>query len=296
MLFHNKITRKGQQKWNNHLSVCLSGGRLTVTSRHSPGSLFPVGETVVQYTATDAAGNSRTCNLTVTVQGIRAPLHLSDVPAPQGTLSLFFLSCVMRMKYTVNKTKHQCQCPFAVPEFFSFIVQSCMKVIRHWAPTWENHGSALCVFAQGQRVTSRTSQWMESSSVLKRRKESTVLSTVKTAIASLRMLSTATSVPTTASGSQPTLQTDQTVHVSVAEYIYICLYIHAVCLTVYFQFQKKNFSSLGGREHQCATAKTKHSINKTQLDHENQQENTGLLPTYIYVIHRYIQGALFKLF
>lgn len=94
MLFHNKITRMGQQKWNNRLSVCLSGGRLTVTSPHSPGSLFPVGETVVQYTATDAAGNSRTCNLTVTVQGIRAPLHLRDVPAPQGTLSLFsFILC-----------------------------------------------------------------------------------------------------------------------------------------------------------------------------------------------------------
>ncbi|XP_023804740.1 sushi, von Willebrand factor type A, EGF and pentraxin domain-containing protein 1 isoform X3 [Oryzias latipes] len=46
-----------------------SGGRLTVTSTHTPGSLFPVGETLVQYTATDAAGNSRTCNLTVTVQG-----------------------------------------------------------------------------------------------------------------------------------------------------------------------------------------------------------------------------------
>ncbi|XP_058479498.1 sushi, von Willebrand factor type A, EGF and pentraxin domain-containing protein 1 isoform X3 [Solea solea] len=46
-----------------------SGGRLTVTSSHRPGSLFPVGETVVQYTATDAAENSRICNLTVTVQG-----------------------------------------------------------------------------------------------------------------------------------------------------------------------------------------------------------------------------------
>lgn len=129
--FSQQDHQEGSAEINNHLSVCLSGGRLTVTSRHSPGSLFPVGETVVQYTATDAAGNSRTCNLTVTVQGIRAPLHLSDVPAPQGTLSLFFLSCVMRMKYTVNKTKHQCQCPFAVPEFFSFIVQSCMIVIRH---------------------------------------------------------------------------------------------------------------------------------------------------------------------
>ncbi|XP_039996882.1 sushi, von Willebrand factor type A, EGF and pentraxin domain-containing protein 1 isoform X2 [Xiphias gladius] len=46
-----------------------SGGRLTVTSSHAPGSLFPAGETLVQYTATDAAGNSRTCNLTITVQG-----------------------------------------------------------------------------------------------------------------------------------------------------------------------------------------------------------------------------------
>uniref|UniRef100_A0AAV2KL76 Sushi, von Willebrand factor type A, EGF and pentraxin domain-containing protein 1 n=1 Tax=Knipowitschia caucasica TaxID=637954 RepID=A0AAV2KL76_KNICA len=46
-----------------------SAGRLTVTSTHTPGSLFPDGETLVQYTATDAAGNSRICNLTVTVQG-----------------------------------------------------------------------------------------------------------------------------------------------------------------------------------------------------------------------------------
>ncbi|CAB1421446.1 unnamed protein product [Pleuronectes platessa] len=46
-----------------------SGGRLSLTSSHTPGSQFPVGETLVQYTATDAAGNSRDCNLTITVQG-----------------------------------------------------------------------------------------------------------------------------------------------------------------------------------------------------------------------------------
>lgn len=51
-------------------NVPSSGGRLTVTGSHAPGSLFQVGETLVQYTATDAAGNSRTCNLTVAVQGI----------------------------------------------------------------------------------------------------------------------------------------------------------------------------------------------------------------------------------
>ncbi|PWA28849.1 hypothetical protein CCH79_00012875 [Gambusia affinis] len=47
----------------------IQSGRLTVTSSHRLGSLFPVGETVVQYTATDTAGNSRVCNLTITVQG-----------------------------------------------------------------------------------------------------------------------------------------------------------------------------------------------------------------------------------
>ncbi|XP_061133183.1 sushi, von Willebrand factor type A, EGF and pentraxin domain-containing protein 1 isoform X1 [Syngnathus typhle] len=46
-----------------------SGGRLRVSKSHSPGSLFPVGETLVQYTASDAAENRRTCNLTVSVRG-----------------------------------------------------------------------------------------------------------------------------------------------------------------------------------------------------------------------------------
>ncbi|KAI3375735.1 hypothetical protein L3Q82_004034 [Scortum barcoo] len=61
--------RSGNQA-NCSFTVTVIGGRLTVTSSHSPGSLFPVGESLVQYTATDAAGNSRTCNLTITVQGM----------------------------------------------------------------------------------------------------------------------------------------------------------------------------------------------------------------------------------
>lgn len=51
------------------MCVSLPVGRITVSGSHTPGSLFAVGETLVQYTATDAAGNSRTCNLTITVQG-----------------------------------------------------------------------------------------------------------------------------------------------------------------------------------------------------------------------------------
>ncbi|XP_070977615.1 sushi, von Willebrand factor type A, EGF and pentraxin domain-containing protein 1 isoform X2 [Oncorhynchus clarkii lewisi] len=46
-----------------------SGGRLSVSTTHTPGSLFSVGETVVSYTAADQAGNNRTCDLTITVQG-----------------------------------------------------------------------------------------------------------------------------------------------------------------------------------------------------------------------------------
>lgn len=64
----------GNRPVRHHVgNVSLVGGRLTVTGSHTPGSLFPVGETLVQYTATDAARNSRTCNLTITVQGTVRP-------------------------------------------------------------------------------------------------------------------------------------------------------------------------------------------------------------------------------
>jgi len=44
-----------------------SAGSITITSTHSPGSTFPVGATLVTYTATDPSGNSSTCSFTVTV-------------------------------------------------------------------------------------------------------------------------------------------------------------------------------------------------------------------------------------
>lgn len=105
----------------SHLCVILSGGRLTVTSSHTPGSLFPVGETLVQYTATDAAGNSRTCNLTITVQGA----ELTDVTW------LFILAAtdlILIFRCTVSGGINQ----------------------------WKLYCASLCV--QGRAVTSRTSQ------------------------------------------------------------------------------------------------------------------------------------------
>ncbi|XP_076145380.1 sushi, von Willebrand factor type A, EGF and pentraxin domain-containing protein 1 isoform X2 [Alosa pseudoharengus] len=46
-----------------------SGARLNISSTHTPGALFPDGETSVFYTATDSSGNNRTCELVITVQG-----------------------------------------------------------------------------------------------------------------------------------------------------------------------------------------------------------------------------------
>ncbi|GAA6078945.1 sushi, von Willebrand factor type A, EGF and pentraxin domain-containing protein 1 isoform X1, partial [Tachysurus ichikawai] len=46
-----------------------SGAQLNISSTHSSGDTFPVGETAVYHTATDPSGNNRTCELIITVQG-----------------------------------------------------------------------------------------------------------------------------------------------------------------------------------------------------------------------------------
>uniref|UniRef100_A0A8C1JXS3 Sushi, von Willebrand factor type A, EGF and pentraxin domain-containing protein 1 n=1 Tax=Cyprinus carpio TaxID=7962 RepID=A0A8C1JXS3_CYPCA len=46
-----------------------SGAYLNISSTHSSGDVFSVGETLVYYTATDPSGNNRTCELIITVQG-----------------------------------------------------------------------------------------------------------------------------------------------------------------------------------------------------------------------------------
>ena len=42
---------------------------IDVTSTHSPSSRFNIGNTTVEYTATDPAGNRGSCKFTVTVIG-----------------------------------------------------------------------------------------------------------------------------------------------------------------------------------------------------------------------------------
>ena len=45
-----------------------------VTTSHQPGTAFPIGETVVTYTATDPGGNTATCSFTVTVNNTQLPI------------------------------------------------------------------------------------------------------------------------------------------------------------------------------------------------------------------------------
>ncbi|MBZ3871175.1 Sushi, von Willebrand factor type A, EGF and pentraxin domain-containing protein 1 [Sciurus carolinensis] len=46
-----------------------SGAVLTITRSHTQGDLFPHGETVVRYTATDPSGNNRTCDIHIVIKG-----------------------------------------------------------------------------------------------------------------------------------------------------------------------------------------------------------------------------------
>jgi hypothetical protein len=65
--------------WNPPTASDLCVG-VTLTTNHLPGETFPVGTTVVTYTATDGAGNTVTCNFNVTIQDTQFPV-LVGVPA-----------------------------------------------------------------------------------------------------------------------------------------------------------------------------------------------------------------------
>ncbi len=54
--------------WNEPTASDNSGS-VTLTSSHSSGDTFPIGETTVTYTATDEAGNQIEDTFTVTIEG-----------------------------------------------------------------------------------------------------------------------------------------------------------------------------------------------------------------------------------
>jgi gliding motility-associated-like protein len=47
---------------------------VNVTTSHQPGTEFPIGETIVTYTATDPSGNTATCSFTITVNNTQLPV------------------------------------------------------------------------------------------------------------------------------------------------------------------------------------------------------------------------------
>lgn len=59
-------------------------GSVTLTSNFSPGSSFPVGETVVLYKATDEAGNVSTCSFIVKVTYEDLEFTISQIVTPDG--------------------------------------------------------------------------------------------------------------------------------------------------------------------------------------------------------------------
>ena len=61
-----------------------NSGSVTLESDFEPGNVFPVGETLVTYTATDLAGNKSTCSFTVKVNDTNPPV----APASPETLNL----------------------------------------------------------------------------------------------------------------------------------------------------------------------------------------------------------------
>ncbi len=59
-------------------------GIVSTTSSHNPGDSFPVGTTVVTYTATDISGNTATCSFKINILWEVTNLEISQLLTPDG--------------------------------------------------------------------------------------------------------------------------------------------------------------------------------------------------------------------
>mgnify|MGYP002638734272 CR=1 FL=1 len=78
----------------------------TLTADFAPGSFFPVGSTLVTYTATDGSGNSSTATFTITVVDDLAPAFVS-FPADQ-TVVLSVGQCSAQVFWTAPTVTENC--------------------------------------------------------------------------------------------------------------------------------------------------------------------------------------------
>ena len=78
---------------------------VSVSSTHLPGASFPVGTTVVKYTATDGTGNSATCTFNVTVKD-NTPPQFTTVP---GNINVTLASgCSTAVTWTPPAVSDNC--------------------------------------------------------------------------------------------------------------------------------------------------------------------------------------------
>ncbi|EGW02022.1 Sushi, von Willebrand factor type A, EGF and pentraxin domain-containing protein 1 [Cricetulus griseus] len=63
------VEKEHSASWDEPQFSDNSGAELVITRSHTQGDLFPHGETVVWYTATDPSGNNRTCDIHIVIKG-----------------------------------------------------------------------------------------------------------------------------------------------------------------------------------------------------------------------------------
>jgi gliding motility-associated-like protein len=69
--------------WTEPTAATICGS-VAVTGSHSPGDRFPIGTTVVSYTATDDRGQTVTCSFNVNVSQSNINIDISKVITPDG--------------------------------------------------------------------------------------------------------------------------------------------------------------------------------------------------------------------
>ncbi|XP_077904066.1 sushi, von Willebrand factor type A, EGF and pentraxin domain-containing protein 1 isoform X2 [Ictidomys tridecemlineatus] len=91
-----------------------SGAVLIITRSHTQGDLFPHGETMVEYTATDPSGNNRTCVIHIVIKGSPCEVPFTpvngDFTCIQDTAGVnCTLSCLEGYDFTEGSTeKYYC--------------------------------------------------------------------------------------------------------------------------------------------------------------------------------------------
>lgn len=85
-----------------------------LTSGLLPGSVFPIGTTVNNFTAVDASGNSATCSMSVTVSDAQPPV----ITCPHDTtVNVGAGQCTAIINYTVTIATDNCGSSAALPGF-----------------------------------------------------------------------------------------------------------------------------------------------------------------------------------